>query len=149
MLPTTQAVTAGELRESPSSTGAVAEAGGNAAAVAVAAAAAAMAADGAQRVPVQVGGCSGWVDSDSVLSVEFKGILPGQGSWEGTRWYTLSATTGNGLQRMSVAWDNPLHPWQALGSIVEVRSTIVFNPLHVCHAAGVAGRWWAAVAAGA
>jgi hypothetical protein len=53
---TTQAVASGDLKESPSSTGAVAEAGGNAAAVAVAAAAAAMAADGAHRVPVQVGG---------------------------------------------------------------------------------------------
>lgn len=59
-----QALTAGELTEFLSSTGAVADAGGDAAAVAVAAAAAAMASEGPHKVPLQLlleGGALEWL----------------------------------------------------------------------------------------
>ena len=61
--PPCQALAAGELSEAPSSTGAVADAGGDAAAVAVAAVAAALSSLGPNQVPLQLllGGGLQWL----------------------------------------------------------------------------------------
>lgn len=78
-----QALAAGELTEAPSGTGAVADAGGDAAAVAVAAAAAAMASVGPHKVPLQLlleGGALQWLlardAAASLVVLESRSDLP-------------------------------------------------------------------------